>query len=88
MKNQIMKPITVARAEFIECLKNVINDSMLPAFIIEPILKDMYLETKAVAQRQYELDKQKYEKALFDSENNCDDISEDENEEENDNYEE
>lgn len=73
MESQVMKPITVARVELVECLKNVINDSMLPAFIIEPILKDMYLETKAVAQKQYELDKQKYEKALFDSENNCND---------------
>ena len=39
---QIMKPMSVARAEFINSLTDLINNSMLPPFIIEPILKDMY----------------------------------------------
>lgn len=66
-ENRIIKPITVVRAEFIEKLADTINNSMLPAFIIEPILKDMYLETKAMSQKQYEIDKSNYEKNLSDS---------------------
>ena len=68
MDNQLIKPITVVREEFISNLTNLINDSMLPAFIIEPILKDMYLETKAMAQRQYEMDRNIYEQSLIEAE--------------------
>ena len=55
------KPITIIRAEFVDNMANLINNSMLPPFVIESILKDMYLETKAVAQKQYEYDKLQYE---------------------------
>lgn len=58
------KPITVMRAEFINNITDLINGSMLPPFIIEPILRDMYLETKTIAQRQYEYDKEQYEQSL------------------------
>lgn len=57
---QIMKPMSVARAEFINSLTDLINNSMLPPFIIEPILKDMYNDIHMVAQRQYEIDNKKY----------------------------
>ena len=61
---QIMKPMSVARAEFINSLTDLINNSMLPPFIIEPILKDMYNDIHMVAQRQYEADKRKYEEQI------------------------
>lgn len=57
---QIMKPMSVARAEFINSLTDLINNSMLPPFVIEPILKDMYNDIHMVAQRQYEIDNKKY----------------------------
>lgn len=61
---QIMKPMSVARAEFINSLTDLINNSMLPPFIIEPILKDMYNDIHMVSQRQYEADKRKYEEQI------------------------
>lgn len=64
MENQFIKPASVVRVEFITELTNLINNSMLPAFVIEPILKDMYLETKAAVQKQYEIDKKRYEESM------------------------
>lgn len=58
------KPASVIREEFIDDMTNLINDVELPAFIIAPILKDMYAEAKDAACRQYEYDKRQYEMAL------------------------
>lgn len=55
------KPITVAREEFIEALVKLVNESGLPMFAIEPILKDVAAEVKAASQKQYEEDKKQYE---------------------------
>lgn len=64
MEKNVNKPITVVRAEFISSLSNLINGSMLPPFIIESILKDAYLEINAIAQKQLELDVQKYQQEI------------------------
>ena len=55
------KPLTVAREEFIESLVKLINESGLPMFVVESILRDITAETKAAAQKQYEADKKAYE---------------------------
>lgn len=60
----IQKPITMIREEFIGSISNLINESMLPPFVLEPILKDMYFEVRAATQKQLEIDKQNYQKAL------------------------
>ncbi len=64
MENNIMKPISVSRAEFITSLTELINTSGLPAFIIEPILKDFYFDIKSIAQNQLADDVKTYEEAL------------------------
>ena len=56
--------MSVARAEFINSLTDLINNSMLPPFVIEPILKDMYNDIHMVAQRQYEADVKRYNEEL------------------------
>lgn len=61
---QIMKPMSVARAEFISSLTDLINNSMLPPFVIEPVLKDMYNDIHMVAQKQFEADAKKYNEEL------------------------
>lgn len=61
---QIMKPMSVVRAEFISSLTDLINNSMLPPFVIEPILKDMYNNIHMLAQRQYETDVMRYNEEL------------------------
>lgn len=63
--NTINKPITIARNEFIGNLLTLINESGLPAFVIEPILKDVYFEAQEAVKRQLEYDMTAYEKELM-----------------------
>lgn len=62
--NEIPKPITVARAEFISSMTSLINNSGLPPFIIEPILKDMLYDVRIMAQKQLEQDTASYHEML------------------------
>lgn len=62
--SEIQKPITVVREEFITSLTDMINNSCLPPFILEPIFKDMYSDIHKMARKQYELDLEKYNKAV------------------------
>lgn len=64
LEEQPIKPITLVHEEFVSDLTNIINNSKLPAFIIEPILKDLYLEIKAMSKRQLARDKEIYNQSL------------------------
>lgn len=55
-----MKPLTVARYEFVNSLTNLINNSHLPPFVIEAVLKDFYGDVKNIAQQQLESDMKNY----------------------------
>lgn len=61
-----MKPITVARQEFIQEMQELINDCPLPYFVIESILKDFYADVKVLAQKQLESDMERYKNAQKD----------------------
>lgn len=61
---EVQKPVTVARHEFIQDLTSIINNSGLPPFIIEPILKDMHRDVMVAAQRQLEHEMKAYNEAL------------------------
>lgn len=63
-KEEVNKPITLIRAELISSLTDSINNSSLPAFVIEPILKDLYTEISRLAQKQFEEDRKSYISAL------------------------
>ena len=79
--NMVNKPVTVLREEFIMNMSNLINNSGLPLFVIEPIVRDMLMEINAAVKRQYEMEKAQYEQALINSQNHDeDDISENEEE--------
>ena len=58
------KPITVAFEDLKRDLANLINNSGLPAFMIESILQSYLNETKIIVERQYLMDKTKYEELL------------------------
>lgn len=60
----IQKPITVARADFISNITDLINNSGLPSFIIEPILRDMLHDIRVICQKQLELDTKTYQEML------------------------
>lgn len=64
MENKIEKPTVVVIEETKTKLIEVITQSGLPAFIMEPILSDFLDETRAAAQREYETQKQEYERLL------------------------
>lgn len=61
---QITKPISVVRQEFIEKMVEEINNCGLPLFVVEPILRDLLDEVSVASKRQYESEKAQYEKAL------------------------
>lgn len=62
--NSIKKPIVVARKEFIDDLVKLINESGLPAFVLEPILKDMLAETQMLMEQDYELNLKEYNEQI------------------------
>ena len=55
------KPITIIYEGFRQDLANLINNSGLPAFVIESVLQNYLLETRSAAERQYQSDKIKYD---------------------------
>lgn len=59
-----LKPTSVMRMEFITSMADLINNSGLPPFVMEPIVKDMLLEIQAATKKQYEYDKEQYEQAI------------------------
>ena len=62
--NEITKPLSLVRHEFVEQLVNDINNCNLPLFVVEPILQDMLNMVRTAAQKQYEQDKLQYEELL------------------------
>lgn len=59
------KPFTIIYEDFKQELANLINNSGLPAFIIETVLQNYLNETRAIAIKQYQIDKAQYEKSLL-----------------------
>ena len=68
MDNQVRKPLTIARQEFLENIAKTINESGLPAFIIGDVLSGVLSEVRTLAERQYNSDKENYEKSLAENE--------------------
>ena len=64
MNENIIKPLSVVRQEFIEQLVDDVNNCQLPMFIVETILQDMLNMVKAAAQKQYEAERAQYEALL------------------------
>lgn len=63
MSTQIMKPMTVARHEFVGALTDLVNNSQLPAFVLEAVLKDVYNDIRMIARQQLEKDMESYHAA-------------------------
>lgn len=63
--NTINKPIMLLREEFIVGLSNLINESKLPLFIIEPILQEVLGTVNVELKRQYEMEVAQYKQALM-----------------------
>jgi hypothetical protein len=63
----IPKPLTLVKEDFTDSLVDLCNNSGLPFFIIESILKDFVQEIHVASQKQLEADKIQYKKALQDT---------------------
>ncbi len=57
------KPISITYEEFKQELADVINNSTLPAFVIENVLQNYLAETRMAARKQYEKDKLAYQES-------------------------
>ena len=68
-ENEVMKPTTLLKEDFTQGLIDLCNNSGLPFLIMEYILKDVYLEVKTLAKKQYESDLMKYKHSIENEEN-------------------
>lgn len=69
------KPTSVVYQEFRENLVRLINSSGLPAFIIEPVLKETLDEVIKIKQTQFEKDMIAWNESLREGENETEDSS-------------
>ena len=58
------KPLVIKRKEFIEKLNNLLNESSLPAFVLEPIIKDVYSLCKQATNQELAASYAQYAEAL------------------------
>lgn len=63
------KPITIIYEDFKNALKDLINNSGLPPFILEPILRDTYNKVKMAEQQQLENDRKNYQEFIKNMQN-------------------
>lgn len=60
------KPFSIIYEEFKQELTNLINNSNIPAPILELILQNYLYEISNIAKNQYITDRMQYEKSLLD----------------------
>lgn len=65
MKDEIKKPITVAKDDYFKGLVQLTNDSNLPLFVVEYVIKDFFDQIHIASQQQLESDRQKYQEELY-----------------------
>lgn len=66
------KPFSLIYEEFKQALTNTINNSGLPASVMETILQNYLYELNDIAKNQYRADKSRYEQAIKVSEEKMD----------------
>ena len=56
-----MKPVLIAREEFIHDVQDAITKSGLPAFVLEPVIVQILSDVRAAVRKEYEDQKHEYE---------------------------
>lgn len=64
MNENLTKPMSLRKREFMDQLVQDINACELPLFVIELVLQNMLNAVQDAAQNQYELEKVQYEQQL------------------------
>ncbi len=67
-KAEPVKPVTVRVWDFKKELNRVVAESQLPPFLLEMILGEMLAGMSSVAQKEYEQDREEWEKACKEGE--------------------
>ena len=57
-----MKPDSIRRKELIDNIVKSINESMLPPFVVEPIVRDVLTQVVQASEQQYKADVEAWEK--------------------------
>lgn len=60
----IQKPLSVARNDLMSDMVDAINNSHLPIMIVEYVVKDLYMDVRAMAQKQYDKEQEEYNASL------------------------
>lgn len=63
-QNNISKPISMVLMKLKEGLANQINNANLPLCLVEPIVKDLYMEVHNLSEAQTRKDIEEYNKAI------------------------
>ena len=58
------KPANLIMEETKENIVKIINESGLPPFLVEPIIKDLYNQVSILKQQELEKNRQEYENSL------------------------
>lgn len=58
------KPLSVERQEFIASMTTLINNAILPAFVVEDVMKELLQQVHVAAIKQYEDEKAQYEQQV------------------------
>lgn len=58
------KPLSVARNDLMSDMVDAINNSHLPIMIVEYVVKDLYMDIRAMAQKQYDKEQEEYNASL------------------------
>ena len=58
------KPLSVERQEFITSMTTLINNAILPAFVVEDVMKELLQQGHVPAIKQYEDEKAQYEQQV------------------------
>lgn len=69
---KMQKPITIIKQEFVEGLVKYINESTLPPFLIEYILRDTLNEVHLASVQQLKFDTERYQKQISENKKNND----------------
>lgn len=60
----IGKPLSVIRKETANAIIKIIDDSQLPAFVVAPLLQDLFNQSVVAMNKEYERDLMQYQMAL------------------------
>ena len=66
------KPISLILRDTKLELAKICNESKLPVYLLEPILKELYIEIKELTKQQIEYDEKSYRKSILEKEQKVD----------------